>query len=269
MRLSTPEQLLKRYPVDPLGYKGRDGHIIPMREFIGYEDDDSLDSEPLGQLPGEDDMPLGSELQQIGPMNSTTHDPQSLSCDDGVDSIFGEELETREDSPSSQPKKNDDVNPAASIPPPPEITTRDTAVPLATSNHAPHGHSTRTGQYEVNETSLPRAVAAKKTNGDLNERPAHHKRARYVEASRAVLPKSRAVDRRARKAAPRTRLDKVKGLVRAARDIEAMIRHVRPDKSRRRILSSLRVAQLAIQEKMDSIQVPDEAERRTTSKLQI
>lgn len=38
MRLSTPEQLVKRYPVDPLGFKGRDGYI-PMREFIGYEAD--------------------------------------------------------------------------------------------------------------------------------------------------------------------------------------------------------------------------------------
>jgi len=213
MRLSTPEQLLKRYPVDPSVCLG----TFTTHESIGEFFIESLKSEALGQLPGEDDMPPGWGPQQIGPMNSTTHEPQSLSGHDDVDSIFGVELETREDEPSSQPKKNDDVSPAASSPLPPQITTRDTAVPLATQRHAPHRHSTSTGQDEVNVMSLPRVVATRETNGNMNERLGRYKSARNVEASRAVLPKSRTVDRGAGKTIRLTRLDKVKGLVRAAR----------------------------------------------------
>lgn len=158
---------------------------------------------------------------------------------------FSEKNRTREDSPSTRPKKADKVSPATSIPQPPP----------ATSRHALDDHSTRTGQDEVNETSLHRTAATIEAKGDTNERPAPHNKTRNVESSRVASPKSRAVDRGAGKATRRSRLDRVKGLVRAARDVEALIRQVRPGKGHRRILSSHRVAQLAIQEKMDSIQV--------------
>ena len=192
-------------------------------------------------------MPSNSEPQQVGPMNSTSNSPEMPFDDDGVDSLFGDEPEarTRDDSPSSPTKEGSEVNPepAARIPSLSWTTTSSEAVPMVTSRHALDGHSTQTRQGEINKTSLPHAT--KKATRDMSERPVRHERARNLGASRGGIPKAR------KGRGSRKEFDKVKGYIRASMDIEAIIRHVRPNNRRR--LSSLRVAQLAIQEKMDSI----------------
>ena len=129
-------------------------------------------------------------------------------------------------------------------------------LPLVAVRQGLSGRRLQPKQGQADKTMPPRSIASNKAENFADDVLAAPERTSVEvavqEDSEWVSETQEAVKGTSRvRSAGRKKLNRVRALARAARNIDAMIRKARQENSRRRVISTLVVARRAIQEKMD------------------